>query len=254
MSNVITLYDIPFEVPGKAYSPNTWKTRLCLNYKGIPYQTVWLEYLDIEPLCKKIGASPTEVREGVPLYTLPVIHDPSTGAVVADSAVIAQYLDASYPDTPTLFPPGTYALQHAFIDAFMYELAALWQFVVPVPARHFMSPAAVEYYRKAKEPAFGKKLEDMTPVGKERDEEWAKVKMGFEVIEGWFKQSEADGGPYLLGANIAFVDLAVVSFMMAFKKTLGAESESGWKDVNEWSKGRWEDYLQLFTKYQTIVE
>ncbi|TBU52346.1 hypothetical protein BD310DRAFT_998700 [Dichomitus squalens] len=66
------------------WPPNTWKNRFSLDIKGIPYKTVWVESPDIEPLCKKIGATAAEERrDGTPLYTLPFIHDPNTGAIVS---------------------------------------------------------------------------------------------------------------------------------------------------------------------------
>jgi hypothetical protein len=78
-----------------------------LNYKGLAYKTEWIEYPDIADLCKKIGAEPTMIRkDGRPYYSLPVIQDPKTGAVISDSARIAEYLDETYPDTPKVFPAG----------------------------------------------------------------------------------------------------------------------------------------------------
>jgi hypothetical protein len=54
--------------------------RYSLNYKGIPYKTVWLEYEEIEPFSKRLGALPTSNKpDGRPHYTLPMIHDPATG-------------------------------------------------------------------------------------------------------------------------------------------------------------------------------
>ena len=77
MVEPIVFFDIPSLAKGKAWSPNTWKVRyvrdlelivigtdavlrrFCLNIKNIPYKTVWVEFPDIENLCKKIGAEAT---------------------------------------------------------------------------------------------------------------------------------------------------------------------------------------------------
>ncbi|KAK0215070.1 hypothetical protein IW262DRAFT_1440636 [Armillaria fumosa] len=56
MSIPITIYDIPSIAPGSDWSPDVWKVRYVLNYKGLSYQTEWVEYPDIEPLYTKIGA------------------------------------------------------------------------------------------------------------------------------------------------------------------------------------------------------
>ena len=64
--------------------------RYALNIKGLPYTTQWVEYPDIERVCKQIGASPAEKKPDNPSqdhYTLPVIQDPNTGRVVSDSMV-----------------------------------------------------------------------------------------------------------------------------------------------------------------------
>lgn len=87
-----------------------------MNIKGIPYKTVWLEYLEIEDTFKKAGIAPTGTRAGKPLYTCPGLVDPNTGAAIADSFTIAEYIEKTYPDPskPTLFPPGTRTLQVYF--------------------------------------------------------------------------------------------------------------------------------------------
>ena len=33
-----------------------------LNYKGLPYKTVWLQLHEIEPVAKKVGAKATKVK------------------------------------------------------------------------------------------------------------------------------------------------------------------------------------------------
>ena len=87
--------------------------RYALNIKGAPYKTIWLEYLEIEGEYKKAGIAPSGKRGGKDLYTCPGLVDPNTGTALADSQAIAEYIEKTYPNpsTPTLFPPGTRALQ-----------------------------------------------------------------------------------------------------------------------------------------------
>lgn len=104
---------------GRRYGDMT-DDRYSLNFKGIPYKTIWLEYPDIEPTMRSIGAAPTTNAGGKTMYTLPVIVDPfrptSSGGpiVVSDSWAIAEYLDNAYPGTQQLIPEGTNALQMHF--------------------------------------------------------------------------------------------------------------------------------------------
>lgn len=95
-----------------------------LNFKGVPYKTVWLEYPDIEPTFRSIGAIPISPKPdgSGPFYTLPVIVDPSRRTpsggptIITDSWNIAEYLDNVYPSPGLLFPEGTKALQALFLN------------------------------------------------------------------------------------------------------------------------------------------
>lgn len=106
-----------------------------MEYKQIPYRTIWLEYPEIEPTLRGIGAKPSGVKpDGSPWYTIPVIADEihpgpdGKPTVVVDSWDIAEYLDEKFPDRP-LFPAGTKALQWSLHDTvmknFMYASAQL---------------------------------------------------------------------------------------------------------------------------------
>ncbi|KAK0229539.1 hypothetical protein EDD85DRAFT_957296 [Armillaria nabsnona] len=91
----ITLYDLPSKAGNYPGTMITWRTRYALN---LPYQTVYVELPAVEALAKKIGASPTSTKPDAvsPFYTIPIIQDDSTGAVVSD---LAGYLDKTYPSS-----------------------------------------------------------------------------------------------------------------------------------------------------------
>ncbi|RDB16096.1 Glutathione S-transferase-like protein ustS [Hypsizygus marmoreus] len=250
MSNVITFYDIPSTLPGKAWSPNTWKTRYSLNFKGLPYKTVWVEYPDIAELSKKLGIAPTSEGPNGPSYTLPAIYDPTTGTALAESTAIAEYLDKTYPDTPQLLPPGSHSLQHVFISAYMPTLAPLWQFALPATNK-ILNPRSEEYFRRTREATFGKTLEDLVPSGAAREVEWAKVKSGYDVVDGWLQKNKASG-PYFLGKEHTFADFVVASFTIWLKKIWGEDSPE-WKDIKTWNEGRWDAFLKELEKYETIL-
>ena len=48
----IILYDLA-SVKGICFSSSVWRTRFMLNYKQIPYKTIFLEFPDIEPTLKE---------------------------------------------------------------------------------------------------------------------------------------------------------------------------------------------------------
>ncbi|TFK35272.1 hypothetical protein BDQ12DRAFT_635314 [Crucibulum laeve] len=247
---MIILYDISSLLPEKAWSPSTWKTRYCLNYKRIPYRTEWIEFCDIEPTCISLGIAPAGVRYEKPHYTFPVIHDTSNGFCLADSAAIAEYLDEKYPDTPAVFPRGTAALQHAFLSAHSITLQPLWCFFLPVvPTK--LSSESREYYIRKHSAGWGKSLLDIGPTGDERVQEWRKVKQGFDVVDGWL-QKNGNKGTFIMGELPIFVDFVVGGFLTFLRSIFGEESEE-WRDIISWHDGRWERFLEALKEYQDVV-
>ena len=85
MSPEILFYDVSIQSSvrsNKCFSPNTLyahplnsrhtqlstdamilsPVRYALNYKKLPYKTVWVEFHEIEPVAKKVGAKPTRIK------------------------------------------------------------------------------------------------------------------------------------------------------------------------------------------------
>lgn len=68
------------------------KVRWALDYKRLPWRGI-----DIVAFTKK------EMRRFEGAQTVPLLHDPATGAAIGDSSPIIRYLDETYPERP-LFP------------------------------------------------------------------------------------------------------------------------------------------------------
>ncbi|KAF7354189.1 Glutathione S-transferase-like protein ustS [Mycena venus] len=247
MSNAIIFYDIPSTLPHKAWSANTWKARLALNYKGIPYNTVWLEYPEIEPLSKKLGALPTRNKpDGSPLYTLPLIHDLSTGTVLSDSDKIAVYLDATYPDTPRLMPTGTVGMHFAFEDAVLALLFPLWRYL-NTPTHAILNPASEAYFRTVQEATFGMKVEEMNPIGDVDAREWQKVKDSFGRMDSWIR-ANGQGIKYFMGDSHCYADLWLSAYLVSVKLVLPEK----WEEMKLWHDGRWARLSESVAKYETV--
>ena len=93
---MITLYQLH-------WSHFVEKVRWALDYKGLEWTAV-----DVDPFTKREMrhlkcALPLE--SGGKAYTVPAISDAATGAALADSAKILDYLEQTYP-TPALYPAG----------------------------------------------------------------------------------------------------------------------------------------------------
>ncbi|KAL0571112.1 hypothetical protein V5O48_010844 [Marasmius crinis-equi] len=249
----IHFYDIPSQLKVNAFSPNTWRIRYALNYKKVPYHTIWVEYPEIAPACKKIGAPPTGKKpDGSPAYTVPFIYDPNTDKAISDSINIIQYLENTYPSPPerSLIPPGTWPLQLAFIDAILKptSLLPLFQFTIPRTAT-ILNEASVTHFREARKARFGgRDLTEVDPKGEERVTEWKKVENGFGVINTWMKDQK---GNFLMGDRLIFADLTLVVFVRWIRDVFGEDSEE-WRSAKGWHSGRWERLINELEQYAKV--
>ncbi|KAG8753646.1 hypothetical protein FRC14_005841 [Serendipita sp. 396] len=179
MQDKIILYDISSNLMPKAWSPNTWKARFVLNYKGLPYETVWVSYPDIATLWERLGLSPDIDKSGKPNTFLPIISVPSNEGgpptVIAESFNIALFLDHEYPDTPRVIPPNTAALQASFVQTLRSTLiSSLGPLLVSqIPSK--LDPGGASYFvRTRKESWAVQNLEDVAPYGSEKRREYEK--------------------------------------------------------------------------------
>ncbi|TCD63610.1 hypothetical protein EIP91_005189 [Steccherinum ochraceum] len=256
--SVLVLYDIPGKTEEtKAWSPSTWKTRFALNYKGIPYRTEWVEYPDIEKVCKEIGAEPTDTNpDGTPLYTFPVIHDPSTNTVLSNSIPIALYLDKTYPDHP-LYPPGTKGFHAAFQSTAAYQSPTLWNLIAHAACVN-LTPRSEAYF---KETFWRRKRSetDETPIeelagaeGSEvKEENWRQLEENLVKMGEWYERSGE--GPFLMGGDKpCYADMMIGARLMWARQTWGKDSRD-WKRLEGIDGGRWGRFIKALEKYATVI-
>ncbi|KAF9554352.1 hypothetical protein CPC08DRAFT_744513 [Agrocybe pediades] len=250
----IILYDSPTTIPGKALSPNMRKTRYCLSYKSLPYKTHWIEYVNIQSECKKIGIPPTAKNgDGSDFYTLPAIYDPHTGKYIADSFEIAVYLDKTYPDALPIFPGGyqtTAGLQHAFEHGIFFPAIDKHRSFAFYETFLVQNEISKPYFRDSFEKRLGVKLEDLAPKGELAVQQWKKFEEAFGTVAAVYAKTDA-AGPYLMGDRISWGDIVVCSFLIWWRRLWGEESQQ-WKDISSWQGGRWGRLLSSLDKYSEI--
>ncbi|KAI9058462.1 glutathione transferase FuA class [Trametes sanguinea] len=255
MPEPILFYDIPTKnAHQKAWSPNTWKTRYCLNIKGLPYKTIWVEYPDIQAISRKIGATATEKRaDGSFYHSLPAIYDPNTNTALAESAAIVRYLDQTYPDTPRLIPYETDALHAAFTHAFrpslVPDLRKMRDIMIPATAVS-LSPRSEATFLETHPVPSSPEYEEISRPGPKRDEHFAGFLRGLHTFTQWL---EADGSRklFFLGDRIGYADITIAAFLVWIRIVLGKDSKE-WTGIRAADGGRWGKFMEAFEEYETV--
>ncbi|KAJ7070509.1 hypothetical protein C8F01DRAFT_1046080 [Mycena amicta] len=195
-----------------------------------------------KPLYQKIGAKPTSQIE--PQYSLPVIYDSSTDTVVSDSADIAKYLDATYPDSFPVIPPGTASFHHAFTEAFEAGLLPLLTYALP-STLPILNAASQEYFQRTRSHLFGaERLEDVfPPPHSERDAAvWKQFKEMLGRIDGWMK-----GSKYFMGEQVCYADITLAGWLYWVRLVLSKEK---WAEIESWHAGRWARLMEEMGRYE----
>ena len=206
-------------------------------------------------MAKQVGAEPTAILPNGPYYSVPIIHDPSTNSVIADSFKIVHYLDKTYPDTLTLIPKGTAALQLAFASTFFEKVNfPIYQYMNLRCMKHLL-PRSQEHWRRTREARFGVPIEEIAPEGSEkRANLWKETMSGLAMINSWLSVENGPGeGSFVMGDQPSFADIAFASSLTWIKRILGEDSKE-WYEVLNADGGRWKRLVVAFEKWETVDE
>lgn len=216
--------------------------RMELNYRDIPYKMEYLEYPDIEPTCKKIGAPPTSKKpDGTDHYTLPVIYDSTTNKFISDSFLISEYLEETYPDTPRLFPNPVISSQTlstkaatVLFEKYLKNVGAPLLLILLPACNAALNPRSEAYFRRTREARFGCKMEEISPAGSQkRADDWTKVRAGLDLIAGILEQN---GGDYFFGDVFSRADLVAIAALLWIQTHASNEE---WEAIANANGGRW---------------
>ncbi|RYP93694.1 hypothetical protein DL770_000225 [Monosporascus sp. CRB-9-2] len=270
-SSPIVFYDIATRPPVEktCCSPNPWKTRLALNFKGLPYSTSWVALPDIAKVRSSLKVPPCrKFADGTDFFTLPILQDPATDSLVGDSFDIAVYLQKTYPDSGSgnLFPPQTLDYVFTHDPAILVPLSECRESGFPEYAKFNMNvdaaftahvqltvqgfpfdPATAEASKAEFVRRAGvTRWEDFALVGEERE----KIKDSFRnMLGGLAKLFLRDtSGPFLLGTRASYADFIVGAWLRMMRATL---PESEWEEVRSWHGGlfgRLHDALDVYAE------
>ncbi|KAJ4258896.1 hypothetical protein NW762_007983 [Fusarium torreyae] len=200
----IILYDLAC-TKNVCFSPVAWKTRLMLNYKGISYKTIFLEFPDIEPTLKGLGIAPHDPSSGSHAkYTVPAIQHVPTNTYIMDSKSIAEFLAKTYPEPPL---PLTSELGSEIETKARSAMGPAFYFSVTPRELLILSPRSQEYFRSKSERRLGNKLESLLEGDKE-EKAWEEVRDKMRGV-GELMQTNKEDGPFILGARPSYTDFLI---------------------------------------------
>ncbi|KAG2147741.1 uncharacterized protein EDB93DRAFT_1240599 [Suillus bovinus] len=225
----LVLYDIVSNLPGHNVSPNPAKPRFVLSYKGLPFVTLWVEYSDISIAMRAIGAKPNKRQDGSDVYTVPVLSDPNTGALITDSLEIASYLEKTYPEKP-IFPNNSESLIREFDPAH-------FRLIQPALKSIFVRTIEVFSPASAKSLIESRTMDIPLPWDENYDEDWALLEKGYNTACEWYQKTH---GKWFMGDAFSYADIIVASYLLWFKRVL---KEDEWVRISSWNGGKWAQIL-----------
>ncbi|KAI4226302.1 MAG: hypothetical protein L6R36_003293 [Xanthoria steineri] len=206
----ILLFDLPSKGHGTPWSPNTWKARLVLNYKQIPYTTQWIELNHIVPHLQSLGIPPNPPAINPRPYTVPAVRLPD-GTYIMDAKKIAASLEKTYPDPPLHLDSPQLAKVE---DLFSRLLVPMRGILSPKISRNLLNPESMSYFHESRSKQLGMPLEQ---AEKELggDAQWEETKPIFREIAALI---EENGGPFVLGGEVSYADFILVGALCLFKR------------------------------------
>ncbi len=133
---------------GHRFSPYCWRAIMALLHKGLDFERAPMKFTD------RAAIAPSGQDR------VPVLVDGETW--VHDSWTIAEYLEDTYPDAPSLFGGAMGRAQARFFNKWvdMSVHAGLRALVVPDTFKHTHADDS-DWFRASREAMFGMKLEDV---------------------------------------------------------------------------------------------
>ena len=192
----IVLYDL-VGADDRRFSSHCWRIRPALAHKGLSFETVPTPFTSIPRIGD--GSFPT----------LPVIRDGETW--VCDSWAIAEYLETTYPDRPSLFGGAAGHALTAFVS--QWWRTRLHLFVMPMILRDIhdhLVPEDKDWFAETRAKRFGNSI-----VALEKGREERRVELRERL--GPLRQMLADQ-QFLGGAAPLYADYLVMGTFMWARK------------------------------------
>ena len=161
MASALKLFELCGTDPVRVFSPYCWRIRMALAHKGLEAESIPWRFTE------KDAIKPHNSE------LVPVMLDGDKA--IADSWAIANYLEDTYPDKPSLFGGTGGRAMARMINSWGNLLAASMAPFIVADVHSQLGPVDQAYFRESREKRFGKKLEDVVADRDARVEAWRKT-------------------------------------------------------------------------------
>jgi glutathione S-transferase len=185
----LVLYDLVGR-DDRRFSPHCWRTRMALAHKGLEHEARPTRFTEIQT----IGNGQVK--------TVPAMED--DGRLIVDSWAIAQHLEATYPERPSLFGGAAGEALTRFVQNWCSAVLhpGLVSLIVLDIFEH-LAPEDQDYFRTSRERRFGRALEQVQ-AGREARRDG--VRNSLQPLRMTLKDA-----PFLGGAQPLYADYLVFS-------------------------------------------
>lgn len=229
MPESVVFYDLLSKDGIGCFSPNAWKSkctpvplvhvtkpiaetlqtaRSALNFKGIPYETKWMEFPDIAPTFKSLGIPPNTPIECQFEYSCPTVQLPD-GTFVMESRKIADALEKLQPE-PSLRLDTQY-LERAtnIFNTLLFNIGIGMFGRIP----DLLHKRGAEWYVEER-----KKVTGGIPISDfDGQFRWDVAEPTLGELRHMLNENPE--GPYFMGREVSYADLIIVSLWQVYIKT-----------------------------------
>lgn len=209
----IILHDLVGADPARPFSPHCWKAAMALAHKGLAFER------------NKVCFTRVPEIEGGASKTVPVIRDGTQ--VVADSFMIAAYLEETYPDRPSLFGGEGGQAMARFIEAWSQStLHAALNIIALKEIHDILAPEDQAYFKPSREARLGNTFEQ---VAERREAEIAGFSARLTPLRVMLKSQ-----PWIGGFAPLFADYIVFGALQWARVTSSAKLLEEGDTVTDW--------------------
>lgn len=184
----ITLYELAGTDLSRPFSPHCWKTAMALAHKGLDFDRKTVSFTQVPQI------------EGGVSKTVPVIRDGSK--MLADSFLIADYLEETYPDRPSLFGGEGGLAMARFVESWSQSTLHAALNVIALHEIHDrLAPEDQAYFVPSREARLGKTFDEVAAL---RDAEIAGFSAKLTPLRVMLKSQ-----PWIGGSSPLFADYIV---------------------------------------------